>query len=151
MSLSVGDCKVGTIVDHRWAIDPTKRGHAKTSLRDMCRRGIVMSVDGAGTDSVSNLMVLFKVGGKPAPVPPAELDRVFPASHRQAREAYRRITGAPKNVGATFVQKKTVARQRVVDELALTGSRKEGPVLPSAEETEESDRIVGMDLEDSGA
>lgn len=145
MALSALDARVGTIVD--WTEEHFEDG--RRVARPIIRRGIIVKVDGEGSDSVSNIMVKFSVDGKPEKVGGGELVRVYPHTSRVAREAYRRIMGLPKHVGAEFQSKKAPARARVQDAMALTPKPGQGVVRP--EEEEESAEIGGIELEDSGA
>lgn len=145
MSLSALDCKTGTIVDWTWE----RREDGKRISRPLIKRGIIVKVDGEGSDSVSNIMVKFDMNQEPVKVDSGELVRVYPATSRIAREAYRRIMGLPKHVGAEFAARKAPARARLQDSMALTAKPGQGVVRP--EEDAEESEIGGMPLEDSGA
>lgn len=139
MSLSLLDCRVGTVVDHveEW------RDDGKRIQRDEIRRGIVVKVKGdvESGQSCGGLVVQFSADGKPEDVRPCELVRVYDADSRIAREALRRIIGAPKVVGSVF-SRKSSARRKIKDAMGLTNKPEGGIVKPEYDE----DEIGGMDL-----
>lgn len=143
MALSALDARVGTIVD--WVEEHFEDG--RRIQRPIIKRGIIVKVDGEGSDSVSNIMVKFSVTGDAEKVGGGELVRVYPSTSRVAREAYRRIMGLPKHVGAEFQSKKAPVRARVQDSMALTAKPGAGVVRPE----EEDENIAGMSMEDTGA
>jgi len=143
--LSIIDCRVGTIVDHTHE----RREDGKIVLRPVRRRGIIVDIVGNGTDSVTGVKVKFKIDQEPEAVDSGELVRVYPATSRVAREAYRRIMGQPKHVGAEFAEKKVLVRPRIQDSLALTEKAGAPPVVIPQMGTDED--IAGMPLEDTGA
>lgn len=144
MSLSALDAKVGTIVDHM----EEHHEDGRRTVRPIIRRGIIVKVDGENSDSVSNIMVKFSVDGQPEKVSGGELVRVYPSTSRVAREAYRRIMGLPRHVGAEFQAKKAPVRARIQDAMALTAKPGQGIVRDEEQEAEE---IGGMPMEDTGA
>lgn len=132
MSLSLIDCRVRTIVDH--TIERHEDG--ARSYRNPRRRGIIVKVDGDARDSVSGVWVKFKPDEEPIKVDIGELIKVYPADSRISREAYRRVMGEARHVGAEFPTKKAVARIKVSDSLAVTPKTMQGVVLPEDEEIE---------------
>ena len=141
MGLSLLDCQVGTIVDLTYDVDADT---GKLTCLDQIRRGIITKIDGNGQDSVKAIWVRFEVGGKDERVQNQSLVRVYPAGARQAKEAYRRIIGQPKHVGAVFQSRHAAQRRQVVDKLALTAGRPSGFVEPEYDES----NIAGMELTD---
>lgn len=142
MALSLLDCVVGTIVDHRYE----RLEDGRERLRPKVRRGIIVKVDGeaGSTGGVSALWVKFSKAEAAEKVPAEELSRFLPARARAAREAYRRVMGVPKMVGV--VQEIKVRERAVmVDEMALTPPKNAGPVSE-----EEEPLIAGMDDEALG-
>lgn len=139
MALALPDCKVGTIVDQTTEIHEDGR---ETS-RNPIRRGIIVKVvgDNAIAGSVSAVYVKFRQDAEPEQIKAAELSRVFQAEHTVAREAYRRIVGAPKHVGAEFAPKQST-RKRIEDKLILTPKRESALVKPAYDD----DGVAGMDL-----
>lgn len=142
MALSMKDCVVGTIIDH--AQDFTEDG--RICNRSVYRRGIIVGVDKT-SGGVAGVSVKFSVESEPEKLDIALLHKVLSSSTKVAVEAYRRIVGAPKNIGATIVAKKGLFRPKLQDALALTPVGEKGPVKPSDEE----ETIAGMALEDTGA
>lgn len=145
MGLCLNDCAVGTIVDHA----DERRKDGKRVARETIRRGIIVKVDGDPTSgsSCTGVHVQFGVGEKPVLVSTGELNRVFKATSRVAREAYRRIVGEPRDVGRVFTSR-APGRRRVVDLMAVTPKPQVGIV---AEEYREDDEIAGMDIPDKQA
>ena len=142
MGLCMLDAEVGTIVDHsfEWVED-----EARMITRDVRRRGIIVKVDGnKNKDSIKAIHVLFdeKEGAKT--VRASELVRVYKASHRYAREAYRRVMGAPRFIGSEFKVKRS-PRVKVVDSLALPGRSPEGVVKPEFDE----ENVGGVEVSDT--
>lgn len=125
MPLSIPDCTPGTIVDHTY-----ERVDGRTVLRPVRRRGIIVEVDGNGTDSVSRIAVQFKPDTKPENVAPAECDRVLHWEHPKARQAFDKVRGISRVVGAEFEEKVVKPRPKVEDALGLTARQPRGPVAP---------------------
>lgn len=142
MGLSLLDCEEGTLVDHTFE----RREDGKLVSRDIIRRGIIVKVEGNRKDQVSAIHVKFSMAGEPELIRGDELVRFLPAISRQAREAYRRITGTPKHVGAEFTARKSSVRRKIQDPLALTPKKREGMVAEEYKDEEEGDEIGGMDL-----
>lgn len=146
MALSMRDCKVGTIVDHTFE---RREEDGKEVARETIRRGIITEVRGSlSQGSISKVFVTFKLDAEPEDVKACELVRVFPAGHRVAREAYRRISGQPRHVGAEFTQRRGVTMRKIQDSLALTPSRKDAPITPELDDALDQ---AGMGLEDKQA
>ena len=143
MGLSILDCEVGTIVDHTFE---RRESDEKIIPRDMIRRGIIVKVEGNQQDSVTALWVKFKMDGEAENVRGDELVRVYPANSKIAREAHRRIIGAPKHVGAEFTARRSSVRRKIVDPLALTPRKKEGMVAEEYNPEEADEGIAGMEL-----
>jgi hypothetical protein len=150
VSLNLLDCVKGTVVDHYKEIPMDKEGRVigKERPRDEIRRGIIVKVSGNDKDAVDGIWVKFSIGGEAEKIPGAELARVYKASSRIAKEAYRRVMGLPKMIGKVFSSRKNPVARRVVDEMDVTAPAEHGMVKPP-EEDEES--IGGMDLADEGA
>lgn len=142
MGLSLLDCVVGTIVDHRYERFPD----GKERVRPKVRRGIIVKVEGeaSSTGGVPAVWVKFSKPDAAERVGTEELSRFLPARARVAREAYRRIMGVPKMIG---VVEQTKVRERpvMVDELALTPAKNAGPVSE-----EEEPLVAGMEDEALG-
>ena len=134
MPLSIPDCRVGTIVD--WTYEWTEDGREKP--RNPIKRGIITKVmgDTSTEGSVSEIWVKFRAGDDAVRIAGRELSRVLPASHKNAKEAYRRVVGAPKMVGAEFTPK-APARRKIEDSLALTPKLREGVVAPDRDAVED--------------
>lgn len=128
MALSMLDCAPGTIVDHTWE----RRSDGKRLLRETRRRGMIMKVDGDGTDSIHAVYVLFKPGADFEKVDPGELNRVFPRSHPKARAIFKQLTGQFEDIGAEFSERRAPVKPKLEDALGLTKkSREDTPlVLP---------------------
>ena len=145
MALSIRDCVEGTIVDHAFE---QREGDGEIVPRDVIRRGIIVRVEGNKHDSIQAVYVKYKADGDEEKTPPCELNRFLPSHHRVAKEAYRRITGAPRHVGAEFTSRKGVVRQRLQDNLALSVPKGNPVVKPEYDESSEGDES-GIGLEDS--
>ena len=133
MSLAIPDCEVGTIVDHRFERCPDGR----EVLRPICRRGIIMRVDGNGMDSVTAVWVKFKQDAEPEKVNLAELVKKYPASSKPARRALRRARGESELVGAEFKETRAPVRPKFEDAMKLTAKRPQAVVTPEGGEDEE--------------
>jgi hypothetical protein len=128
-----------------------KREDGKIVQRDLIRRGIIVKVNGEGTDSISNVYVKFKVDDDPENVKPCELDVAFPATSRKAKEAYRRVMGMPKNLGVEFKARKSDARRRIEDGMALTKVSNHNEVVKPEYNEEEEPIVTGLEsLKDAG-
>ena len=145
MGLSIKDMQVGTIVDQKFEV---RKEDDEIVTRDEWRRGIIVRVDGNGSDCVTAVYVQFSKDAEPEQVKPAELVRYLPAKHRVAREAYRRIIGKPRHVGAVFSSRNGIVRRKMQDSLALTEPKREAMVKPEFDDSVEADES-GMGLEDS--
>ena len=140
MGLCIGDCREGTIVDHTF---DRREEDGKIVTRDLIRRGIITKVVGNGKDAITEIWVKFAADGKAEKMSGVSLVRVYPASHKVAREAYRRIIGAPKHIGIEY-HPKSSKRRRVQDSLALSAKKPTGLVEPEFDENE----IGGMEVPD---
>jgi len=148
MALSMLNCRVGSIVDHAWTYNAEDRTKVQ---KDKIRRGIIVRVEGQHSDAISGLYVKFKTNEEPEKVLARELDLALPATTRIAKEAYRRVMGLPKHVGAEFNARKPNPRRRVEDSLAI-GNIKTGSevVKPEIDSEDEEPLVVGLEsLKDS--
>ena len=145
MGLSIKDMQVGAIVDHMFEV---RKEDDEIVPRERIRRGIIVKIDGNGTDSVKAVYVQYAMNGEPELTAPAELVKHLPAKHRVAREAYRRITGQPRHVGAVFNSRNGVVRRKIEDNLALSVPRGEAAQVVKPEFDEAVDES-GIGLTDS--
>ena len=133
MGLSIIDCVEKTIVDHTF---DRREEDGKLVTRDTIRRGIIVKVVGNRKDQISEIWVKFSSEGKPEQIKAETLVRVYPATSKIAREAYRRIVGEPKHIGVEFAPKASSKRRKVQDSLALSAKRPSGLVEPEFDENE---------------
>ncbi len=145
MAMTLPDCRVGTIVD--WTTEWTEDGRERP--RNPIKRGIITEIagDNSNEGSIQKILVTFKPGEKAVEVQGRELSRFLPATHRYAKEAFRRIMGQPKHVGAEFAPK-APTRRKVEDALAITPRKNEFAVKPSTEEAA-AEAMGFVDAEDT--
>ena len=140
MGLSMLDIMVGAVVDQAFGVNED----GKVYNRDTIRRGIITKVEGNGKDFVKAIHVKFRVDAEPEKVAGADLICVYKADSSQAREAYRRVIGQPRHVGAEFSTRASSARRKIVDSMAVTAKRGDGTVKPEYNE----ENYAGMELPD---
>lgn len=162
MGLCLPDCKRGTIVDHRRKVTYQDVDGGRVRIgeerRDPIRRGIIVDIEGwvTGTDgSVNSVTVQFRPDQPPEKVGIEELDRVYKASHRVAREAMRRLSGVPRDVGREFSGKEVSRHARISDPLGLTNPGTTPRVVLPSEDVRRMDEALSpmglKDLEEPGS
>lgn len=152
MPLSLSQIEVGAIVD--WNIEWRKEGSSmKEYHRNPIRRGMVVRVEGdPSMEQVQEVWVTFgpdlgkdkfEFNGVTIPnvkVAPRELNLVFDAKSRVAREAWQRTFKVPDQVGTIYEARAARSgKPKTVDALQLTGAASQGPISdgPSAKKTDD--------------
>ncbi len=152
MPLNLSQIEVGAIVD--WNIEWRKEGNSQKEYhRNPIRRGMVVRVEGdPSMETVSEVWVTFgpdlgkdkfEFNGVTIPnmkVAPRELNLVFDAKSKIAREAWQRTFQVATQVGSIHeVRAMRAGKPKTVDALQLTGAPSQGPISdgPSPKKTED--------------
>ena len=158
MGLALDEMKPSAIVD--WTFETIDEKSGRLRARDTIRRGIITRINGSLEDQ-SIKGVWIKFDRKEAEVyckNTNELVLAFDARTKVAREAWRRLMGSPRDVGAVRVNRAVSRRPVVQDNMQVTPLGKQGGpgTVEKAMEAAGIDDLVGEetytdDAEDSSA
>lgn len=145
MPLSISDMRLGTVVAHAWEVGKDEI----TRPRDKIRWGLIVKVVGNAKDQVDEVWVKFNPKKDAEEVKPAELDRVYPAQHRSAKDAWRKWGLESHIDGDEFADRPRPVRRPVEDALGIGKRKKSALVAPpeDQEQFEEEEPTVVVDKE----
>ena len=120
MGLALDEMRPSAIVD--WMYDTIDERSGKLRAKEMIRRGIITRIDGSLEDqSIKGVWIKFDRKEKEVYCKnTAELVLAFDAKTKVAREAWRRLMGSSRDVGAVRVNRAVARRPVVQDAMGVT-------------------------------